>query len=121
MELLEFQESSIWKNTFYDLREMLEKIEGMTNDSTVSSENEILKVWNSLPNNFKSMKTLGIAFLTLFGSSYACEQLFSSLNYIKSDTRNRLTNYLSAACVALTKYEPKMDKLSACMQQQKSH
>ena len=65
------------------------------------SENEILKVWNSLPNNFKSMKALGIALLTLFGSSYACEQLFSALNYIKSDTRNRLTDDLRAACVAL--------------------
>ncbi|XP_048344612.1 general transcription factor II-I repeat domain-containing protein 2A-like [Sphaerodactylus townsendi] len=123
MELLEFQKSSIWKNKFYDLRETLEKIERMTEESTVSSENEILKVWNSLPNKFKSMKALGIALLTLFGSSYACEQLFSALNYIKSDTRNRLTDDLNAACVALklTKYEPRLDKLSACIEQQKSH
>ncbi|XP_066461121.1 general transcription factor II-I repeat domain-containing protein 2B-like [Eleutherodactylus coqui] len=123
MELLEFQENSIWKNKFSDLRQQLEEIEGMTNDSTPSSENEILKVWNSLPNTFKSMKALGIAILTLFGSSYACEQLFSALNYIKSDTRNRLTDDLSAACVALklTKYEPRLDKLSASIQQQKSH
>ncbi|MEE6511708.1 hypothetical protein FKM82_018407 [Ascaphus truei] len=124
MELLEFQESSIWKNKFYDLRATLEKMEceGITEDSTVaSSENEILKVWNSLPNNFKSMKTLGIAFLSLFGSSYACEQLFSALNYIKCDARNRLTDELSAVCVALklTEYEPRFDKLSACIQQQK--
>ncbi|KAM6176971.1 protein FAM200B-like [Erethizon dorsatum] len=129
MELLEFQESSIWKNKFCDLRTTLEKIEkteceGTTKDSTVgSSENEILKVWNSLPDNFKSMKALGIAFLTLFGSSYACEQLFSALNFIKSDRRNRLTDDLSAAYVALklTKYEPRFDKLSACIQQQRSH
>ncbi|XP_058026529.1 general transcription factor II-I repeat domain-containing protein 2-like [Ahaetulla prasina] len=128
MELLEFQENSMWKNKFYDLRETLEKIERTTKDSTVSSdpvtsENEILKVWNSLPNHFKSMKALAIAFLTLFGSSYACEQLFSALNYIKSDTRNRITDDLSAACVALklTKYEPRLEKLSVCIQQQKSH
>ncbi|XP_013377247.1 PREDICTED: uncharacterized protein LOC102014543 [Chinchilla lanigera] len=129
MELLEFQESSIWKNKFCDLRATLEEIEkteceGRTKDSTVgSSENEILKVWNSLPDNFKSMKALGIAFLTLFGSSHACEQLFSALNFIKSDRRNRLTDDLSAAYVALklTKYEPRFDKLSACIQQQRSH
>ena len=123
MELLEFQENSIWKNKFYNLRETLSKIEGMTSDSTLSSENELLKVWNSLPNHFKSMKALAIAFLTLFGSSYACEQLFSAMNYIISDTRNRLTDDLSAACVALklTKYEPRLEKLSASMQQQKSH
>uniref|UniRef100_A0A8C6VI95 General transcription factor II-I repeat domain-containing protein 2A n=1 Tax=Naja naja TaxID=35670 RepID=A0A8C6VI95_NAJNA len=115
MELIEFQESSLWKNKFYDLRETLEKIERMTK-STVSSENEILKVWNSLPTTFKSMKALGIAFLTLFGSTYTCEQLFSALNYIKSDTQNRLTDDLSAACVGLklTKYEPRLDTLSAC-------
>jgi len=36
------------------------------------------------------MKALGIAFLTLFGSSYACEQLFRAVKYIISDTKNRL-------------------------------
>jgi len=36
------------------------------------------------------MKALGIAFLTLFGSSYACEQLFQAVKYIISDTTNRL-------------------------------
>ena len=41
-----------------------------------SSENKILEVWNSVPNEFKTMKALGIAFLTFFGSSYACERLF---------------------------------------------
>ncbi|XP_072282288.1 uncharacterized protein [Pyxicephalus adspersus] len=123
MELLEFQESSIWKNKFYDLRETLEKMEEITNYCTGSSENKILKVWNSLPNKFKSMKALGIALLTLFGSSYACERLFSALNDIKSDTKNGLTDDLSAACVVLklTKYRPRLDKLLACMQQQQSH
>ncbi|XP_058040443.1 endoplasmic reticulum membrane adapter protein XK isoform X1 [Ahaetulla prasina] len=123
MELLEFQESSIWKNKFYGLCEKLEKIDWMTKDSTIISENELLKVWNSLPNNFKSMKALGIAFLTLLGSSYAREQLFSALNYIKSDTRNSLKDDLTAVFVALklTKYEPRLDKLSASIHQQKSH
>ncbi|MBN3284796.1 GTD2B protein, partial [Polyodon spathula] len=66
-----------------------------------SAENEILKVWNSLPNSFKAMKTLGISLLTFFGSSYFCEQLFSGMNLIKSDMRNRLTDDMSDACVAL--------------------
>jgi len=100
MELLEFQ---VWKNKFYELRETLANIEGMTNDNTLSYENEIRKVWNSLPNNVKSMKALGIAFLTM--------------NYIIPDTRNRLVNDLNAACVALnlTKYKPRIAKLSASM------
>ncbi|XP_005409605.1 PREDICTED: general transcription factor II-I repeat domain-containing protein 2A-like [Chinchilla lanigera] len=101
MELLEFQESSIWKNKFCALRATLEEIEkteceGRTEDSTVgSSESEILKVWNSLPNNFKSMKALGIAFLTLFGSSHACEQLFSALNGSKSLSYDHSSSELS--------------------------
>lgn len=92
MELVEFQENSIWKDKFCDLRATLEKIEkteceGRAEDGVVgSSEHEILKAWNSLPDNFKSMKALAIAFLTLFGSSHACEQLFSALNYSKSLT-----------------------------------
>jgi len=69
------------------------------------------------------MKALGIDFCTLFGSSYACEQLLSAMIYIISDTKNRITDDLSAACIALkmTKYEPRLDKLSASIQQQKSH
>ena len=126
IKLLEFQESSTWKTKFSDLRATLEKMEceESTQDRTTDSyENEILKAWNSLPGKFKSMKTLGGAILTLFGSSYVCEQLFSAMNYIKCDTRNRLTDDLSAACVALklTKYEPRVDELSAYIQQQKSH
>jgi len=63
---------------------------------------------------------MGIAFLTLFGSSYACEQLFSAMIYIIPDTTNRLTDDQSAKyAFKLTKYEPRLDKLSASMQQQK--
>jgi len=70
MKLWNFKKT-ILKNKLYDLREALSKIERMTCDSTLSSENEIFKVLNSLPNNFKSMQGLGIGLLTLFGSSYA--------------------------------------------------
>lgn len=82
-----------------------------------------MKVWNYLPDNFKSMKALVIALLILFWSSYACEHLFSALNHIKFDARNRLMNDMSAACVALklTYYEPRIDKLSTSMQHQKPH
>ena len=64
----------------------------MKENATNSSENDVLKVWNSQPINFKSIKSLGIALLTLFGSLFSYEQLFSTLNFIKSDRRNRLTD-----------------------------
>ena len=129
MELLEFKENYLWTCKFCDLRERLEKIkcEGMMNENATNSNsgNEVLKVWNSLPISFKSMKSLGIALLTLFGLSYSCEQLFSTMNFIKSEKRNRLTDDMSSACVTLkfTKYEPSINKLlvSGTLQQQKSH
>ncbi|XP_010604765.1 general transcription factor II-I repeat domain-containing protein 2A-like [Fukomys damarensis] len=108
MELLEFQESSMWTNKFCDLRATLEKTEKMECEgrreggSVSSSENEILKVWNSLPKHFKSMKALGIALLTLFGSSQACEQLFSALSYCKSPTSEHSSRELSRIRADLT-------------------
>lgn len=69
------------------------------------------------------MKVLGIALLTLFGSAYASQKLFSVLNYIKYDKRSTLTDDLSIVCVALKlmKYEPMFDKLSVCIKQKRSH
>ena len=125
MELLEFKESYLWTCKFCNLHERLEKIEceGMMNENAISNpENEVLKVCNSLPISFKSMILLGIA-LMLFGSSYSCEQLFSTMNFIKSKRRNRLTDDMSSACVTLkfTKYEPSINKLSVTLQRQKLH
>ena len=87
------------------------------------AENIILTEWNSLPNSFKTMKRFAVALLTLFGSSYSCESLFSHMNYIKSSTRNHLSPDISAACVKLkaTHYQPRIIRLAEKMQQQVSH
>lgn len=73
-----------------------------------------------MPNTFICMKNLANAVLTMFGSSYFCEQLFSSLNYIKSSERNRLGKEMTAACVRL-RTTPDIQKLSSEKQQQISH
>jgi len=69
------------------------------------------------------MKKLALSKLTMFGSTYACEQLFSSMNFIKSTVRNRLGTELSEAYVQIksTSYSPRIDSLSNKMQQQLSH
>lgn len=126
MQLVELQTSTIWKQKFVDLRMKLEEIERdrlMQGATQVSAENEILTVWNNLPDIFNNLKSVAGAILSIFSSSYSCEALFSSMNFIKSDLRNRLTDDMSAACVALknTKYEPDIKKLSCTIQQQKSH
>ncbi|KAG9486982.1 hypothetical protein GDO78_007052 [Eleutherodactylus coqui] len=56
-------------------------------------------------------------------TKYFCETLFSALNNIKTNKRNRLTDEVSSACLALkrTKYQPSIEDLANEIQQQKSH
>lgn len=127
MQLVEFQSSAIWKQKFIDLRIRLELIEGERLNGSLEpqilAENEILQVWNDLPQTFNSLTKVATSILTIFSSTYSCESLFSTMNYIKSDARNRLTDDLSAACVTLknTRYTPDTKLLSSTSQQQKSH
>ncbi|XP_060845493.1 general transcription factor II-I repeat domain-containing protein 2A-like [Rhopalosiphum padi] len=90
---------------------------------SIKTENLILIEWKSLPNSFTSMKKLALSLLTMFGSTYTCEQLFSSMNFIKSTLRNRLGTDISATCIQLksTNYNPRIDSLAGNMQQQISH
>lgn len=38
------------------------------------------------------LRTMALHILTIFGSTYICEQCFSNINFIKNKHRNRLTN-----------------------------
>jgi len=122
MELIEFQGNVIWRNKFINLNSELEK-NYCEIYSSIKTENLILIEWKSLPNSFTSMKKLALSLLTMFGSTYTCEQLFSSMNFIKSTLRNRLGTDISAACIQLksTNYNPRIDSLAGNMQQQISH
>ena len=85
------------------------------NDPTLKIENIILNdEWDYLPNNFLSMKKLANALLTIFGLTYSCEKLFSSMNFVKFFNRNKLSNEStekSAKCMN-TEYEPNIKKLA---------
>lgn len=98
MELIEFQGNVIWRNKFINLNSELDK-NYCDIDSSIKTVNLILIEWKSLPNSFTSIKKLALSLLTMFGSTYTCEQLFSSMNFIKSTLRNRLGTDISAACV----------------------
>ena len=73
----------------------------------------------------KNCCLLRIAFLKslvkIFSSTYACETLFSSLNCIKDENRNRLTDDVSSACVLIknSNYEPNNKELPAGVQHHK--
>ncbi|KAL7634403.1 UNVERIFIED_CONTAM: hypothetical protein RMT77_014780 [Armadillidium vulgare] len=126
MQLIEFQSSSIWKQKFIDLRVELESIEKErleTGATEKNAENEILKTWNTIPENYVCLKNLSTALLSIFSSTYACESLFSVMNFVKSRNRSSMTDETSSACISLkvTKYKPDIKSLSSVMQQQKSH
>ncbi|GFS91214.1 uncharacterized protein TNCV_577251 [Trichonephila clavipes] len=50
----------------------------------------IFNTWNSIPDSYDQLKKLAFAVLSLFGSTYSCEQSFSSMYSITSKLRNWL-------------------------------
>jgi len=83
----------------------------------------VVKTWNALPVTYHTLQRVCIAVLTIFGSTYACEQSFSHLKNIKTNLRSRLTDESHNACMKLdlTKYLPDYKAISNTMQHQKSH
>ncbi|KAK1346697.1 hypothetical protein QTO34_000557 [Cnephaeus nilssonii] len=122
MQLAEFQDS-MWAQVFVDLRSKLENLERccLENQEECHYEQEIWSAWNPLPDTFSTLKNISMALLTIFPSTYFCEALFSALNNIKTNKRNRLTDEVSSACLGLkyTKYQPSIEDLANEIQQQK--
>ena len=87
MGLVELQSSFIWKQKFINLRADLEKRERdrLTGSSLRNQEEELICGWNFIPETLRALKKFAKAILTVFSSTYTCETLFSSLNYIKKE------------------------------------
>ena len=66
---------------------------------------------------------MAIALLSVFGSTYLCEQIFSHMKFILTSHRCVLTKDHSEACVQLkvTRYSPNITELSKEKQGQGSH
>ncbi|KAK0144896.1 General transcription factor II-I repeat domain-containing protein 2A [Merluccius polli] len=133
LEVADMTASDIWMAKFKALNVQLEGIARQraklasehqwTEMKKIQAEDElILKTWNELPLTYHTMQRVSIAVLTMFGSTYACEQSFSHMN-IKTNLRSRLTDDSLNACMKLrlTKYEPDYKAISKTMQHQKSH
>ena len=74
-------------------------------------------------NQFPLLATHSRQIMSLFGSTYACEQLFSKMKIVKSDRRNRLTDERLNNCliVAVSNITPNIGKLVHEKQSQVSH
>lgn len=77
----------------------------------------------TVPEKFSCLRDIALALLSVFGSTYLCEQVFSHMRHVLSPTRSRLTTDHSEACLLLkvTNYEPQITELSQAKQSQGSH
>ncbi|GBO24887.1 hypothetical protein AVEN_193941-1 [Araneus ventricosus] len=134
MQLLDLKTKDLWIGKFTELKSKLEELEVQkcmhisqhkwrALKETPRVEALIFGTWNSLPECYSEVKKLAYGVLTIFGSTYSCEQAFSCMNIIKSKVRSQLTNKNLESCLKLktTIYKPDLIKLSKCIQSQYSH
>ncbi|XP_015440313.1 PREDICTED: general transcription factor II-I repeat domain-containing protein 2A-like [Dufourea novaeangliae] len=134
MQLIDLKSKALWSGKFTELKSKLEELEVqkcmyVTQQKWTALkemprvEELIFDAWNSLPDCYSEVKKLAFGVLTIFGSTYSCEQAFSCMNIIKSKVRSQLTNENLESCLKLktTSYEPNLSKLSKTMQSQRSH
>ena len=69
---------------------------------------ELWVFWTRSAQQYKNCNKLAIYLLTMFGSTYICESGFSTMNLIKDQKRNRLTDAHLSQCMhlALTSHKP---------------
>lgn len=131
IEMADIKEREIWASKFKTLISDLESLERKKatlqnadkNTDIQKPDRMIFDVWNSLPDVYANSKNYAFGILTVFGSTYICEQVFSSINFIKGKLRNRLNAASLLSCIKLktTSYSPNIEKLSNEIQQQPSH
>ena len=83
MQLIDFKASLLWASKFDDLRKSLKTAE--------NSQTSIFACWKSLQEKFDCLKKMVIALLSIFGSTYLCEQIFSQMKFILSSHCSRFT------------------------------
>eukprot|EP00079_Xenopus_tropicalis_P009770 XP_002934073.2 PREDICTED: general transcription factor II-I repeat domain-containing protein 2A-like [Xenopus tropicalis] len=134
LQVADLKASDMWVNKFKSLNEDLERL--ARQQAELASKHKwremkklqpadqlIVTTWSTLPVTYHTLQRVSIAVLTMFGSTYACEQSFSHLKNIKTNLRSRLTDGSLNACMKLnlTTYQPDFKAISRTMQHQRSH
>ncbi|GBN83646.1 hypothetical protein AVEN_75292-1 [Araneus ventricosus] len=109
MQLLDLKTKDLWSGKFTELKSKLEVqncIHIAQHKWTALKEIPrvealIFGAWNGLPECYSEVKKLAYGVLTIFGSTYSCEQEFSCMNIIKSKVRSQLTNKNLESCLKL--------------------
>ncbi|XP_045504708.1 general transcription factor II-I repeat domain-containing protein 2A-like isoform X2 [Colias croceus] len=104
MNVIDLQSNDALKSSFYDI-------------------NDLIKFYGSLPSDFDELKRFAQQFITIFGSTYTCEQTFSIVNYRKNKYASRLTDeHLRAILrIATTNMTANIQEIASQIQPQTSH
>ncbi|XP_048357110.1 general transcription factor II-I repeat domain-containing protein 2B-like [Sphaerodactylus townsendi] len=134
LELADIADKDMWVTKFKRLTEDLENVARqkatlVQNHKWSDIENLprpdklVFDTWNAIPDTYINMKKYAFGVLSIFGSTYACEQLFSTMNYVKNKYRSRLKDDSLQSCLKMkvTSYSPDLQTLCAEVQEQKSH
>ena len=87
MQLIDLRSSVLWTSKFAELRQAIE---------TVDCKNRLMLIsqcWASLPDTFGDLKDVAKALLSVFGSTYLCEQIFSHMKFALSPHRSRQSSH----------------------------
>ncbi|KAF7246581.1 BEN domain-containing protein 7 [Varanus komodoensis] len=73
----------------------------------------VFETWNDIPDTYMNMKMYAFGVLSIFGSTYVSEQVFSNVNYIKNKLCSHLTDDSLQSCVKMkvTSYSPDVQTL----------
>ena len=110
MELIELMANSILKMKFNEL-------------SLCPSASEMIGFWRSISReHFPEMRKLAQSYACLFGTTYRCQQSFSSMKIIKNKLRSRLSdsNLKNCLLLSVTNLTPNITGLVKAEQSQKS-
>ena len=83
---------------------------------------DIINLWHSLPSeHFPELRKYAKSYICRFGTTYRCDQAFSSIKLIKSKTRSRITdsNLKNYLLLSVTNLTPNIKKLAKSKQAQK--
>ncbi|KAJ3606325.1 hypothetical protein NHX12_025846 [Muraenolepis orangiensis] len=82
MQLIEPKSLTLWVTKFAELRKHLETTAGRDHGTC------IFTCWISLPEKFSCLRKIALALLTVFGSTYLCEQIFSHMKSVLSPSQS---------------------------------
>ena len=85
------------------------------NDGEFALKEGTIALWKSVPmEKYPNIKQAALKILKIFGSTYVCESVFSTLNYVKSKHRSVLTDTHVKELLrgATTEYKPDLKKIA---------